>query len=320
MAFETAQLTEWVNTLELSEDDKKIVLEKLGAPKVLPKVGDTILMRSDYSRQMDALKTQEAKLQKDYADKLKKEDDFHSALSATHERNLNKVSEATKAREAIEARLTAVQTKMKELATEYAIPEDQLSSVMTPVVVSSTNDPPKKDDQARDQDGRFLSKEEFQKIGRDYVRIPAILTMLRDEHQDLFGPTGVRVDWQKLLEDAEVSKRSIRQEWEFQFKVPEKRAELATAQKAKDIADAETRGAQQARSQLLAEHPEIGTAVRTGRPETHSPVFSLATSQAARDAAARDAATHTDPQRGVKRAVLKFQEGAYEGGREKPAA
>lgn len=303
MPFTATELAEWVNGLGLSEDKKKVVLESFGAPEVLTKVGETVLMRSDYSRQMDALKAEQKKLEDEHKARVAKEDSFHGELQAWKDGKEKEFKEAVAAREASEARLTAVQAKVKELAPTYGIPDDQLSTIMTPL--EKTASPTvKTGDQPRDAEGKYVPKDEFNKIVTDYAKLPAIITVLEREHIRLFGPNAEMPDWIAMVEAG----KPLRTQWEEKYKVNERRQALAKEQHDREIKEAEERGAQSARSKLLAENPDLGRTVRRDS-EQGSPIFKVAHNQQIPDNDKRT--DEKSPQRGVAAAVQAFREKKY---------
>lgn len=313
MAFTATELNEWVKGLELSADDQKIVLEKLGSEKALPKVGSSIMAQREFSRSMDELKAERTRLESDFQKKINDEE----AASRAYQNDLGKwktdkekiLNDAIAAREQAEARLTAVQTKIKEIAPTYAIPESELSSVLTPL---ASNPPPRRDDPPRDVDtGKFVKQEDFNRVVLDYAKLPAIMVAIEREHLRLFGPNAEMPDFIALMEEAPKAKLPLRQMWEQKFKVAERRAEIAKTAHDAEIADAEKRGAERTRTQMLAENPGLGANVRR-ESQVGSPVLDISRKHA------KDGKPNTDPSpaRGVEAAVAAFGHGTYRTGTE----
>ena len=300
MAFTATELQEWVKGLGLPEDKAKVVLESFGAPEVLTKVGDSILARSDYSRSMDKLKTDEATLRADFAKKVADEEkktlDYSTSVGNWKKEKETVLLEATRKREEAEARLTSIQGKIKEIAPTYGIPEDQLTSMMTPVVTTRKADDPPHDPMT----GKYVSEENFNKIVKDYAKLPAIITTLEREHMRLFGVDAEMPDWMAMVEQG----KPLKLAWEEKYKVPERRAAIAKDTHDKEIAEAEKRGAEAARSKFLADNPANGGVVRRDS-DTGSPV--LATIH--RQNAEREG--FKDESRGIAAAVAAFGEGKY---------
>jgi hypothetical protein len=300
MAFTATELQEWVKSLGLPEDKAKIVLESFGAPEVLTKVGETVLARQDYSRNMDKLKAEEKRLAEDFAKKVAEEDrkstEYATSVGKWKTEKEEVLNKATKAREEAEAKLVAAQAKIKEIAPTYGIPEDQLSSILTPVVARTE---PRREDPPRNENGEFISKEEFNKTVMNYAKLPAIITTLEREHVRLFGPNAEMPDWMAMVDAG----KPLKQAWEEKYKVPERREALNKEAHDREIAEAEKRGAEAARSKFLAENP-VSAGVRRDS-DSGSPVLS----EIKRQNAAREG--DKDPGRGVAAAVAAFNEKKY---------
>lgn len=318
MAFDQAGLQSWVNGLGLSDTEKTSVLASFGRPEVLSKVGDSILAQSDYSRRMDELKTKENSLQSDFqkriADEEKKTTDFVNSTGSWKAEKEKILNDAIAARAAAENALAKVQADIKNVYTEFGIPEDRLpkvASTMTPTPTPSNNDLPN-----RDLEGKFASKDYVEGLANNVLKLPAIISRLDREYERLFGREAPLVDWEKVIDDARASKRTLVQEFETQFKVPERRAAIAKEAHDREIADAEKRGAESARSKLLAENPGFSTNVRTD-DRGHSPILVDAArrADAAREAAKTSGHPVVDEGRGVRAAITAFREGRYKDGK-----
>jgi hypothetical protein len=311
MAFTSTELQEWVKGLELSADDQKIVLEKLGSEKVITKVGTSIMAQRDYSRGMDELKAEKTRIEADLAIKIKDEEkksaDYMNELGGWKRDREKVLDEAVSAREQAEQQLAAVQTKIKQLAPTYAIPESELSSILTSPAPSTT---PRKQDPPREVDtGKFVSKDDFNHVVMNYAKLPAIMVVIEREHARLFGPQAEMPDFIALMEEAPKNKLTLHEMWERKFKVPERRAEIAKTAHDAEILAAEKRGAEAATSKMLAENPGIGNTVRR---ENHvgSPVLDISRKNA------KDGAPNSSPSpaRGVEAAIAAFGQGTYRTG------
>lgn len=304
MAFTATELQEWVKGLGLPEDKAKVVLESFGAPEVLTKVGESVLARQDYSRNMDRLKAEEDRLKADFAKKVADEEkktlDYSTSVGNWKKEKEAVLNEATRKREEAEARLSAVQGKIKEIAPTYAIPEDQLSSILTPI----TKEPERREDPPRREDGTYISKEEFNKTVTSYAKLPAIITVLEREHMKLFGANAEMPDWIGMVDEG----KPLRQAWEDKYKVADRRAAIAKEQHDREIAEAEKRGEEAARSKFLSENPTSGVVRRDS--DVGSPVLTTVKRQN------QEREGFKDPARGVSAAVAAFTEGKY---REKTA-
>lgn len=309
MAFGQTELQEWVKGLEISPEDQKIVLEKLGSEKALPKVGSSIMAQRDYSRSMDELKAEKTRLEEDFKKKVADEDrayqnDTNSLLK--WKTDTEKVLlDATTAREQAESKLAAVQAKIKELAPTYAIPESELSSVLTPATTPIT----RKEDPPRDvESGKFVSKDDFNRVVMDYAKLPAIMVAIEREHLRLFGQQAEMPDFIALMDEAGKNKLTLRAQWEQKFKVPERRMAIQKEAHDKEISEAEKRGEESARTKFLAENPGSGVNVRREN-QVGSPVLDISRKHA------KDGKPNTEPSpaRGVEAAIAAFNQGTYRG-------
>jgi hypothetical protein len=308
MAFTKVELQEWIKGLELSEDDQKIMLEKMGADKTLAKVGNSILAQREFSRKMDELKAQETRLTADFnkkvADEEKKSTDYMNEVGNWKKEKEKVLTDATAAREQAEARLAAVQARIKELAPTYAIPDSELSSVMTPIEVKRTNEPPPKDPDT----GKFVSADTFNKVVMDYAKLPAIIVTIEREHLRLFGPNAEMPDFLALVDEATKNKKSLKTQWEEQYKVPERRAAIAKETHDAEIAAAVKQGREAMKSEMLAENPAMGQTVRRDS-QSGSPVLDRARAQAANNGDKKVDANNGA--RGVAAAVAAFNGHKY---------
>ena len=308
MAFTAEELTAWVKTLGLSEDEQKAMLISLGKPEVLPKVGGSILMQAEFSRKMDDLAKEKTKLDADYQKDRQTLVDWRKSKEQV-------LVDANTAKEKAERALAAHNDKIKALAVEYSISEDKVKEILADAPV--VDDKNRNEERQRSEDGRYLKREEFDRIGQDYVKVPAILMAIQTEHMKLFGSNGAELDTIKLVENAQKNKRSLRDEWENEFKVSDQRAAVAKAQHDKEISAAEQRGEESARSKFLAENPGAAQNVRNINAPG-SPVLDNARARYAKDAKEKSGPADVDEGRGVSAAVRAFNEGKYDQGLRKP--
>ncbi|HXP82581.1 MAG TPA: hypothetical protein VN976_21965 [Verrucomicrobiae bacterium] len=311
MPFGATELQEWVKGLDISPEDQRVVLEKLGGEKVIVKVGSSIMAQRDYSRGMDELKAEKTRLETDFQRKVAEEErvsqEYMGSLGKWKTDKEKVLNDAVLAREQAEQRVTAIQGKIKELAPTYAIPESELSSLLAPVTAPAA---PRRDDPPREPDtGKFVSKEDFNNTVMNYAKLPAIIFALGQEHLQLFGPNAPPPDFVALMEQAPKNKLSLRQQWEQTFKVPERRTEIAKTAHDKEILEAEKRGGERVRSEMLAENPAAGVTIRReGQPG--SPVLEISRKHV------KDGKPNTEPSpmRGVEAAIAAINQGTYKTG------
>jgi hypothetical protein len=318
MPFTDAELKTWVDGLGLPDDKKGVLLATLGVPEVLSKVGESVMMRGEFSRKLDELRATEERLTNEFkarvADEEKKTTDFINSTTAWKTEKEKIANEAIQARARTEEALAEVQKQIKAVATEYGIPEDKLPKAN----VTVTPTPERKDTPLRDDDGKFVTKEYFEGVAASYVKLPALITKLDREYERLFGREAPIIDWEKVIESSRTNKRTLMQEWEVMFKIPEKRAEIQKQAHDAEISAAEKRGAESERSKIMASNPGLTTGVRTD--DHHgSPILERAAAQAEATRKANEASGKTltvvDEGRGVAGAVRAFREGRYKDGK-----
>jgi hypothetical protein len=311
MPWTAKELADWTKTLGLSADDEKVVLTSLGKPETLAKVGESVMMRGDYSRSMDELKTQKERLEGEYQEKVRIENEFHKKNSTWATNNATLLKKAQDDARDAKARLDAFTTKVKEFATAQGIPEEDLAEVLKEAPPASGGNGDRRQDTGGngqgELDSRYMTEEKFNEVAGKYVLLPALITKLERTHFALFGNDGPAPDWEKLIFDARKNEHTLQQEWELQFKVPERREAIAKATHDREMKDAEERGRTAARSELLAEHPELVSGTRTLRT-AESPVLHQAREKAKVE---KRGDGLVDEHRGVRAAVTAFNEGKY---------
>lgn len=312
MPFAQADLEKFVTDLGLPADKAKVVLDAIGSDEgVRNKFGDNVLRQSDYSAKMGDLQKEKDRLEAEYQEKVKKEETFHASLvgwKTEKEREAERI--ITEARQAAESKLSDVQKKVRELAQRNGIPEEEIKDLVAASTVENRRTP-NDDQQPHRKNGEWMSKEEFRNEAKFYARLPAIQMSLEREYFRLFGQDAPDINWEKVIDGAQSSKRSLQQEFEATYKLPEKRAEVAETKRKKEIEEAEKRGAEQARAKLMEDNPELAGRRSVTRDHRGSPILDQA-----REHAKKDQSQHTahGPQDAVSAAVKAFNEGKYREG------
>ena len=308
MPFAQADLENFVKDLALPADKAKLVMDAIGSDAAtLEKFGSNVLRQNDYSAKMNDLQKEKDRLEAEYQEKVKKEESFHASLVGW-KTDAEKKAEAAiaTARQDAEAKLTAVQQKVRELATRNGISEDEIKDLVTASTVEPTRTT-RTDPTPRNDDGRFMSKDEFREEAKFYARLPGMQMTIEREYYRLFGNDAPDINWDKLIADASSNKRSLQQQYEASYKVPEKRAEVADTKHKKEIEEAEKRGEESARSKLLAEHPDMASRT-VSREHRGSPILDQARAHAKKDQTDHHA---SGSQETVGAAVKAYREGKY---------
>ncbi len=238
MAFDTKA---WlINDLGYTEAEATELLPRFAGRE--EKLASGQLRQADYSKHMNGLKDQEAGL-KATSDRLNKE------LAEWAEIKGADSSEAAQIRarlELVEQEKLTIQQTLERVATENGLdlktllPEKKVEPKV-PETKTPTFD-----------ENKFVSREQLGAVTAVLLRNPAQLLAISQQHQALFGeplPDAGPLYDKFVAAAAKDPNASLMRVWEDEFKVPEKRQEVAAAKYTADIAAAEARGAENARSQ-----------------------------------------------------------------------
>lgn len=310
MPFAQADLEKFVTELGLPADKAKVVLDAIGSDEgVRNKFGDNVLRKSDYSAKMNEFQKEKERLEADYQKKVREEDAFHSSMAGwktEKEKETEKL--ITAAREEAQSKLASIQQKVRELAQRNGIPEDEIKDLtavqVEPNTTRTSNDRPRNDN------GTYMSVEQFQKEARFYAKLPALQMGMEREYYRLFGNDAPAINWDKLIDDSAANRKSLQAQFEETYKVPEKRAEVAETRRKDELDKARKEGEEAALAKFRAEHPEIST--RSVTREVHgSPILDRARAHAKES---KDHAAANGQQEAVSAAVKAFNEGKYREG------
>jgi hypothetical protein len=312
MPYTAAELETFVKELGLPEDKAKAVLGAIGSDgATLEKFGAHVLRQADYSAKLNELATEKTRLEADFQKKREEEDRFHAGVASWKTAKEKEVADRmAQATADAEAKLNAARDKVKSLVARGAVLEDDVKDLLTAPTATTTT---RTDDQPRDANGKYLSREEFQNEASFFLRIPGLVTSMEREYFRMFGNDAPAPNWELVMESAKKIKSAqpMRDAFEQTYKLPEKRAEIAKKQHDDDIAAAEKRGAEAARSKMLAENPEIsGRTVSRERPG--SPILDRGRAQMEemKKAGKAPASDHASRDT-VSAAVAAFNDGKY---------
>lgn len=282
--------------LGIAGDDLALVETKL--TPVAGKIGEGVLRQQDYSRAMNEINTTKTELAE--ANRRLTEEAAEWATLTAAEKQAAQGQRA--ALEAAQTKVAALTNRVKTIAANAGIPEQQAlegidTTVTQPPPTPPANTPPA--DDRFDQFGRQLNG-----IAAMALTLPAELQAIAEDHRDL---TGERLDTRGVA--AEIQKRAStrgntksldpRQVWEEMHGIPAKRE--AKEKEKFDAAVAAAR--EEGRTQGLSE-----AALPTGSREArHSPVLVQAANSQSR-------IQRPQPQTAVSGAVAAFQSGKYRQG------
>jgi hypothetical protein len=290
----------------LSEAERKVVADTLAKdPKVLKRLEEGQLRQSDYSRHMNDLKRQEQTLKA-----------TETALNQWKSEAEGKLNAAVAERDALKTTAAQYEANVRAIASEYGLDPAEVSARLKaglPAIAPGTTPPAHQQSGTPTMDtSKFLTREElekqFQTAQQAFPLLQATIIDLNAEHMRLFGQPLANAT--ELTQKAMEQKRSIREVWEEENRVADRRTQIASEAKAAE----EARIRADERQKVLSEH-SVPLASRPGVP--HSAVFQLAGQSQQQNGgnatppvpAALRTAAHEN--RGVEAAVRAFNEGKY---------
>lgn len=298
--YTTKELEQFVADMGLSDDKKKLMLDAIGSDAAtLEKFGAATMRQSEFSSKMNSLGEERTKLEKEYKERLAKEDQFFESTKtwkADAEKDVQKRIADT------EAKLAANAAEVKNLAEKYGIPEAEVTKVLAAAPSAPRSAAPERDPET----GKWITKDEFRKEGVSYAKLIPIVMDLQEQHKELFGG---RLDTEALMDEATRTGTPLRALWEKKYEVGKKREEIRDTKHKSDVESAEKRGADAARSKVYAEHPELQNRGNGDRERPGSPILGAARKQEKNGPPAARTVHE-----GVTSAVKAFNDGRYKGG------
>lgn len=289
-----AWLEEATKRANIPAEDRKILegvfAKNAGLATYLEESG---LRQSDYDRNMNKLKTEHAARLQEITDKEAAADRFVAQNGQWYSENNGKFQKAMKDLEDLRVERAQLAERMKGLGARYGVPEDELNipASAAPVAAPAVAVP------AFDEK-RFVNRDEAERELRGSLFFQAELDDLVDEHRALFGKGFKKAEFtKKALQVAGTAgnTKKLREIWEDEFKVADKRKELQDKDVEARIATAVQERETKIRSELQLPAP---------RPaEQHSPIAGKFT-KAATDPA-------KDPSRGLRAALEAYGSGKY---------
>lgn len=288
MAFD---LDAFLKDLGATGEEEATLRTALGKPDRLTLLEKNQLRQADFSRQSDALKVEQGKLQQ--------ANDRVTAEMAEWARIQNEGGEVTKKMQddlhKAEQRALVLTQRVQSVATQAGLdPVKALEGIDQPA-------PPQKIDAPPIDTSKFVGADQFGQFGKYMFDFAAELPMLAQEHFDL---TGERLNTRELRSEIEkragqkganLDPRSI---WEETYKITEKRDTKAKEARAVEITQAEQRGFERARTEAALPIP----------PSTglHSPVLRSSDGNARKSVLERP-----QPESAVRSAAAALATGKY---------
>ena len=252
-------------------------------------VEESGLRQSDYDRKMNTLKAEHQARLEEIAEKERQADQFAARNGEWYNENNAKFQKTQKELEALRVKEATLVTKMKSVAERYGVPEEELEIPVSAAPVTPAAAVPAFDAT------KFMGRDEAMEFGRNLPIVTAELNEIAEDHRDLFGKA-LR-NQKGIIEKALKVGKSIRQVWEEENKVADRRKANEEAAINKRIEDAVRERETKIRSEVNLPAP---------RPtEQRSPVVDHFAK--GRVAEAKDSG------RGLRAALAAYNEGKYRG-------
>lgn len=238
----TPEVEEWLKDLDLTPEERSVLEPVLGKPERVEKVKGSVLRQSEFTRRMQALDKQKQELEAAIAQKEEALTNEFGQLSNWKVTADKTVAETAKALENERLERFKLQQKMQTLATQYGVDPKDLG-------LDEPVPPPKKEEPAFDG-SKFLSREEADLLMKETKANPFIAAELEDivdEHRGLFNRG---LNRRELVAAALKNGRTLRDEWEEQNKVADRRRELEE----KKIEERINAKVAEERTKILSEH------------------------------------------------------------------
>lgn len=195
----------------LTPEERKALLGLLTKDKVKDRVRDGVLMRADYTKKTQELAEERKKVQAD-----------HERLLGWEKEARDKIEKLNKALEEKSISAAQYEARLKRIGDDYGIDLSDLNlSNSQPATEPTTKTPA--------MDPGFLEdfqklKQGFETAGQAWPEVAAELYDLGNEHQELFGKP--LKNGRDLVKTAIKEKITLREAWEREHKVPERRTEI----------------------------------------------------------------------------------------------
>jgi hypothetical protein len=291
----TPEVDAWFKELELTPEEISTLEPVFGKPERIEKVKGSVLRQAEFSRRMQALDKQKQDLEAAIAEKERLVAEDAAKLGSWKQTADQTLSTTSKALEDERVKHFRLQQKMQALATQYGVDPNDLG-LETPV-------PPEKKEPFADLselDKKYYGKEDAERLMNEVKASPFIAAELEDivdEHRSLFGKG---INRRELVMSALKNKRNLREEWEEQNKVSDRRRELEE----KKIEERINARVAEEKTKILSEHK---LPVTRGS-ESGSPILSM------RDnlrLAGTDRSKPAQESSAVEAAVAAFNSGKY---------
>ena len=286
-------VTEWIDEqfkdVEISDEDKKILVEKFGDEKVADRIEAGTLRRGDYSRKMDELAT-EGKTAKQEAEEVRLKAETKYGELAKWEKSKDAEAKQLQAQlKQSEQRSAAAEAALKKAADEAGLDLKDLG-------ITLSDGKPPVDNPPVDTD-KFVTKEQLKRLNGQMVEVftayaPELIALSGQHHAE----RGEVLDTVALVEEARKSahvNKSLKQVYEELHGVADFRAKKTEAEVQKRITEAKQEGIDE------------GIRQATAPPDSRSggEIYSPALRVVAKEQKARGTPDMTPVERAVQRTL-----------------
>lgn len=289
-------LQDWLKSLKLPPAKLKSLETVLADPEVSAAAKDAFMARADYSRNMDALKKEQADAQKKIADQEAKNAKYYADLGTWKGDADKKYADGQKALEAANNKLAQITNKMGTLKNQYSIEDADLADILNPAITAPVVTAPVVDPNKDSYLSRDAYNKDVDEFRTQFPLIPAVIADLDDRHRELFGkPLPGKT---QLVQEAMAAKKPLDAyaAEKFGFAAREKEIEKENWQKEADVKFKEREEA------IRSEY--ANPAARPLGDNPASPVLGRSMGRGVDDAGKPVA---LDPQRGVKAAIAGYK-------------
>ena len=210
------------NTGAISEEEWKVLEGATAKQEFVDYVGETALSRSDYSRRQN-------ELQAEFQAKTQELNDYQKELA--NWRGLTEKEVSTIRAEA--EQLRAERQRLVGVAQSFGLTEDDLGTPVAPFTTNPNLQVQKQPAQHEIDPTKYMSRDEFQNEAVTYALLPGEIADITAEHVELFGKAPNKM--RQIVETAIREKRTVRDVYEDEYKVADRRSELANAEREAEI-------------------------------------------------------------------------------------
>ncbi len=224
-----AATTAWLEGLKksgaLTDEQMQVLMEASGKTEFVDYVGETAMNRSDYSKRQNDLQTE-------FQAKTQELTDYQRELA--NWRGMTEKEVSTIKAEA--EQLRAERQRLIGVAQSYGLTESDLGDPVAPFTqhpsLAATKPNPSAPQADQIDPAKYLSRDEFVQKETLYSLLPAEIADIMAEHRELFGK---EARLRPIVEKAMKEQRSVREVYEEEYKVADRRSELATAEREAEI-------------------------------------------------------------------------------------